>query len=209
MARGCGSDLNRCVNEVVILVSHPLLTTRRPPLRRTLPTFDQCEDRALTTLIVVLDGASFAATGPSILTANAASVLRAAGNRVVQISNPAINSPGALKSLEAKVAKLAKGQTIGLVGFSAGGALALRIAAASGLKVGDVLDYYGVPDVQAYLQRHALDHNYRPISGLAPFRRSLVSLLSGPLITQAHVVAAFGQYDPNVRADTQFSRPAA
>jgi hypothetical protein len=80
--------------------------------------------------------------------------------------------------------------------------LALRIAATPGLRVSAVLDYYGVPDIQAYLQRHSGDHNDRPISGLAPFRPSLVSLLSGPIATSAHVVAAFGQYDPNVRADT-------
>jgi putative intracellular protease/amidase len=89
-----------------------------------------------------------------------------------------------------------------LVGFSAGGALALRIGATPGLKASAVLDYYGVPDVRAYLERHASDHVYRPISGLAPFRRALVLLLSGPLATQAHVVAAFGQYDPNVRPGT-------
>jgi hypothetical protein len=80
--------------------------------------------------------------------------------------------------------------------------LALRIAATPGLNVSAVLDYCGVPDVRAYLQRHAGDHNYRPISGLAPFRPPLISLLSGPVATQAHVVGAFGQYDPNVRADT-------
>src|SRR5262249_1354437 len=60
----------------------------------------------------------------------------------------------------------------------------------------------GVPDVQAYLQRHSVDHNYRPISGLAPFRAPIVSLLSGPVATSARVVGAFGQSDPNVRADT-------
>jgi dienelactone hydrolase len=100
------------------------------------------------------------------------------------------------------VVRMAHGQTIGLVGFSAGGALALRVATTPGLKVGAVLDYYGVPDIQAYLQRHARDHIYRPISGLAPFRTSLTSLLSGPLVTQAQVIGAFGQFDPNVRADT-------
>ena len=55
---------------------------------------------------------------------------------------------------------------------------------------------------QAYLQRHSVDHNDRPISGLAPFRPSVVSLFSGPIATSARVVAAFGQFDPNVWADT-------
>ncbi len=178
------------------------MTTRRPPSRRTIPSFDQCEDRALTALVFVLNGNSFAAAGPNKLTENAAAVLRNAGNQVVQLSNPAIHSAAAFRSLAAKVVKLAHGQTIGLVGFSAGGALALHIAETPGLKVSAVLDYYGVPDVQAYLRRHARDHNFRPISGLAPFRPSLTSLLSGPVTTHAHVVAAFGLSDPNVRADT-------
>jgi dienelactone hydrolase len=164
--------------------------------------FEVCEGRLLTTLVFVLNGASFSATGPNQLTANAAAVLQQAGNRVVQLSNPAINTASAFKALARKVVNLAHGQNVGLVGFSAGGALALRIAATPGLRVSAVLDYYGVPDIQAYLQRHSGDHNYRPISGLAPFRPSLVSLLSGPLATSAHVVAAFGRYDPNVRADT-------
>ena len=178
------------------------MTPRRPTTRRTTPAFELCEGRALTALVFVINGASFAAAGPNSLTADAAVVLRQAGNQVVQLSNPPIHSAAALRELGANVAHLAHGQSVGLVGFSAGGALALRIAATPGLKVGAVLDYYGVPDVQAYLQRHSSDHDYRPIAGLAPFRPSLVSLLSGPLATQAHVVAAFGQFDPNVQANT-------
>ena len=177
------------------------MTSRRPSPTRFTPSVERCEDRALTTLIFVLNGASFAAAGPNQLTANAAAVLQQAGNRVVQLSNPAINA-ASFKALAAKVVNLAHGQTVGLVGFSAGGALALRIAATPGLKVSAVLDYYGVPDVQSYLNRHSADHNDRPISGLAPFRQSVVSLLSGKLTTSARVIAAFGQYDPNVQAGT-------
>jgi dienelactone hydrolase len=122
----------------------------------------------------------------------------------VQLSYGQINSAAAFRSLSASITRMAHGQTIGLVGFSAGGALALRIAATPGLKVGAVLDYYGVPDVRAFLQRHAQDHFYRPrpIAGLSPFRPAIVSLLSGPVETQAHVVAAFGLSDPNVGAVT-------
>ena len=180
------------------------MMTRRPPPRRLTPDFERCEDRTLTALIFVLNGASFAASGPNSLTADASAVLTRAGNQVVQLSNPAINSPAAFHSLVAKVANLAHGRSVDLVGFSAGGALALRIAATAtpGLNVNAVLDYYGVPDVREYLQRHRFDHNVRPISGLAPFRAGIVSLLSGPLTTKAHVVAAFGLFDPNVRSDT-------
>lgn len=178
------------------------MTARLLRQRRCRPTFDRCEDRRLTTLVFVLNGASFAAAKPNSLTANAAMVLEHAGNRVVQLSNPAINTPSAFNAFAAKVVNLAHGRAVGLVGFSAGGALAIRIAATPGLKVSAVLDYYGVPDVRAYLQRHSTDHSFRPISGLAPFRAPIVSLLSGPLATSAHVVGAFGQYDANVRADT-------
>lgn len=169
------------------------------PARSRRPVIEPCERRTLTTLVFVLNGNSFMAARSSILTANAAAVLRAAGERPVQVSYPAIASPAAFRSLASSLVRLAHGQRVGLVGFSAGGALALRLAATPGLDAGAVLDYYGVPDVRAYLARHGSD---RPISGLAPFRRPLVSLFSGPAATGAHVVAAFGRRDPNVGPDT-------
>jgi hypothetical protein len=175
-------------------------------MRWLIPHVERCEDRCLTTLIFVLNGNSFAAAGPNQLTANAAAVLRHAGNQVVQLSNPTINTPTAYNALARKIARLAHGQSLGLVGFSAGGALAMRLAAAPGLMVSAVLDHYGVPDIRAYLQRHSVDHDLRPISGLAPFRPPLVSLLSGPLATSAHVIAAFGERDPNVTSDTNGTR---
>ena len=167
---------------------------------RLNPDFERCEDRALLTLVFVLNGNSFHAAKPNSLTANAASVLKAAGEQVVQLANPKISSPAALQALEAQVVKMAHGQTVGLVGFSAGGALALRIAATSGLKVSSVLDYYGVPDVQAYLNRDTGTTN--PIAGLAPFRAPVVAAFSGPVATSAHVVGAFGAADPHVTAGT-------
>jgi dienelactone hydrolase len=178
------------------------LSKRRPPIA---PTIEQCEDRTLTALVFVLNGNSFNAAKPSILTANAAAVIRQAGDQVVQLSNARINSTAAFKMLSAAVTRMAHGQSIGLVGFSAGGALALHIAATPGLKVSAALDYYGVPDIRAFLQRHVQDHFYRPIAGLSPFRPAIVSLLSGPMPTQPHVVAAFGEFDPHVRADTSAS----
>ncbi len=174
----------------------------RTPNRRAVPTLEHCEDRSLMTLVFVLNGASFNAAKPDGLTAGAASVLQHAGDRVVQLANPRVNTPAGVAALAHRVAVLAHGQSVGLVGFSAGGALALRVAATPGLHVSAVLDYYGVPDVRAFLNRHAADHFVRPISGLAPFRANTVAAFSGPLNTSAHVVAAFGQSDPNVRADT-------
>ena len=172
------------------------MTRRRPtpPL-----AVEACEPRALLTLVFVLNGNSFNAAKPNALTANAASVLRAAGAQVVQLGNPKIGSPAALAALANQIGHQAHGRAVGIVGFSAGGALALRLAATPGLKVNAVLDYYGVPDVRAYLGRHPGTTN--PIAGLAPFRAPLVARLSGPVATPARVVAAFGAADPHVDAD--------
>lgn len=170
--------------------------THRRPTRP--PDFEACEGRTLLTLVFVLNGNSFNAAKPNALTANAAAVLRAAGEQVVQVSNPKINSPAALTALAGQIRKQAHGRAVGLVGFSAGGALALRIAATPGLKVDSVLDYYGVPDVRAFLNRHTGTTD--PIAGLAPFRAPVVAALSGPVATSAHVVGAFGAGDPHVPA---------
>ena len=156
----------------------------RPANRRADSCLERCEDGALLTLVFVLNGNSFNAAKPNSLTSNAASVLKQAGDQVIQLSNPRINSPAALTALENQVKRLAHGQTVGLVGFSAGGALALHVAATPGLKVSAVLDYYGVPDVRAYLNRHTGTNN--PIAGLAPFKAPLVAALSGPVATTAH-----------------------
>lgn len=176
--------------------------TKATSSRAFWPSTESCEGRTLSTVIFILNGASFAATGPSPLTAEAAGVLQHGGNRVVQVSYPTINSVTAYHALTRRVVRMARGQEIGLVGFSAGGALALYIAETPDLKVEAVLDFYGVPDVRAYLQRHSTDHFVRPISGLAPFRNSMVSLLSGPITTSTSIIAAFGQFDPHVQADT-------
>ena len=165
---------------------------------RLIPTCDRCENRTLMTLVFVLNGNSFNAAKPNALTANAASVLKAAGNQVIQVGNARVNSPGALHALEAQIVRQAHGQAVGLVGFSAGGAIALRVAATPGLKVSSVLDYYGVPDVGAFLNRRTGTTN--PVAGLAPFKPAVVAQFSGPVTTAAHVVGAFGAADPHVNA---------
>ena len=113
----------------------------------------------------------------------------------MQLSTPTINTPAAYRSLAATVVKIANGRTVGLVGVGRAGRCGAN-RDDPGLKVSAVLDNFGVPDVQAYLDRNG---NRQPIAGLAPYRSSVVSLLSGPLSTQAHVVAAFGRKDPNVQ----------
>ena len=89
-------------------------------MAKFLPAFERCEDRTLMTLIFVLNGNSFNPANPNDLTANAAAILHKAGNRVVQLSNAHINSAAAFKSLASAVTRMAHGQTVGLVGFSAG-----------------------------------------------------------------------------------------
>jgi dienelactone hydrolase len=165
----------------------------------------QCEGRTLTTLIFVLNGNGFASARPNQLTFNAAHILQRAGDRAIQLSNPTMNTAAAFNAMGRKIVTLAHGDAIGLVGFSAGGALALRLGATPGLKVSAVLDYYGVPDVRAYLRRHAVDRFYRPISGLAPFRAHVVSELSGPITTSGAIVAVFGLLDPHVPANLSSS----
>ncbi len=64
------------------------MTNRRSRAGHRNLTYEQCEDRALLTLIFVLNGNAYSATSPSILTANAAQVLDRAGNQAVQISTP-------------------------------------------------------------------------------------------------------------------------
>ena len=86
-------------------------------------------------LVFILNGNSFNAAGPSSLTANAAAVLRHAGNQVVELSYPHVSTSATFNALARSIARRAHGQAIGLVGFSAGGALALRLAATPGLNV--------------------------------------------------------------------------
>lgn len=174
---------------------------RRAAGQRFQPEVERCESRVSLTLVVIFNGNGFRAARPDALTGQAAAVLREAGNRIVEVATPAIQAAGSVRALAGQVAKLAHGQAVGIVGFSAGGALALRVAADPRVHASAVLDYYGVPDVRAYLNRHAADGFVRPIAGLAPFRPALVASLSGPINTEAHVVGAFGQTDPNVRAD--------
>ena len=162
--------------------------------------FDPCEDRTLTTLIFVFNGNAFAAAGPNPLTASAARVLQGAGNQVVQLSNPALSTPGAFSEVVRQVASVSHGQPIGIVGFSAGGALAARLSSVASLRVVAALDYYGPPDLRDYLHYHHGDQYARYVLGHASPSPAGIDLLSGPSHSSAHVVGAFGMNDHNVVA---------
>jgi dienelactone hydrolase len=163
-------------------------------------SFERCEDRALTTLVFVLNGNAFSATRPSALTADAARVLQRAGDQAIQISTPKISTPGAFERVVDQIRSLSHGRPIGIVGFSAGGSLAARLAGVGSLHVRAALDYYGPADLQDYIDLHRGDSYDRYVLGHVHFTPSTIRLLSGPSNTSAHVVAAFGLDDENVVA---------
>lgn len=176
---------------------------RRPGRTRgeTL-SIEPCEGRALMApLIFVFNGAGFARAKPSVLTADAAHVLQQdAGARVVQLGNPPLGNPGAVYGIARQIASISHGQPVDLLGFSAGGSLALRLAGIPKLHVKDVLALYSPPDVKGYLAFHGRDHFSQYVLGHGHFTPAGLDLLSGPSRTTAHVVAAYGLQDHNVVA---------
>lgn len=173
---------------------------RSPRVRKLVPTAEVCEDRALATLVFVLNGDALGAVGPSDLTANAARVLQLAGHRAVQLSTPTIDTPAAFYRVASQMRAISRGQPFGIVGFSAGGTLAARLAGVANLNVKAALDYYGPPDLRTYLDLHRGDRFYRYVVGKAHFTPATINLLSGPARTSAYVVGAFGLLDNNVVA---------
>lgn len=167
---------------------------------RLAPAFEQCEERILNTLVFVLNGNAFSAANSCSLTANAAQVLQQTGDRAVQLSYPTIATPAALNDLAQRIRPLSHGQPIGIVGFSAGGTLAARLAANHTLNVVAALDYYGPPDLRDYFDYHGSDRIARYVMGHVPFTNGGINALSGLINTTAHVVDAFGAYDINVVA---------
>lgn len=174
--------------------------TRREARRGVAPGVEACEPRVLLTLVFVFNGDDFKAAKPNALTASAARVLQRAGNQVVQLANPTLNSPAAIEGVAERILSISHGRPIGLVGFSAGGNLALHLAAVPALNVVDVFDNYGAPDVSDFIALHGRDRFGRALASDAHLSAAAVSLLSGPIITNAHVVAAFGLRDANIIA---------
>src|SRR4051794_18293192 len=121
------------------------------------PAVEACEGRVLTALVIVLNGNAFSQAGPNALTAGAAAVLQAAGERVVQLAYPTIATAAAFRGLAHQIGRLGHGRPIGLVGFSAGGSLAARLSGIPSLNVKAVLDAYGPPDLRDWFQDHGHD----------------------------------------------------
>jgi len=175
--------------------------TDRKRSRDRAPDFDCCEGRdLLSTLVFVLNGNGYADARPSILTADAARVLRQAGERPIQLSYPALATPAAVAGVAAEMKALSHGQPFGIVGFSAGGSLALRLAEIPSLHVVDVLNDYGPPDLKDFLADHHGDGHARFVTGHTRFTRAGLNFLSGPGKTSAHLISAFGLTDLNTLA---------
>ncbi len=168
-------------------------------MRRFRPVVEACETRVIPTMVFIFPGNALAAASPNIPTQTAAARLAQLGIPSVQVSTPAMNGPGAFYRVANYVRQVSHGQPIGLIGFSAGGALALRLAGQPGLNVRSVMDYYGPPDLSAWFASHGHDHYYQYVTSHVHVTRGLVSLMSGPTTSSAYFVGAFGLHDNNVQ----------
>lgn len=167
-------------------------------MRRFRPGVEACEPRACPTMVFLFPGNAMAAATPDVPTQTAADRLARLGFQPIQVSTPPMDSPLAFDAVVNYVREVSRGQPIGLVGFSAGGELALRVAGQPGLDVRSVLDFYGPPDLRDWLASHAHDHYYRNLTDRVHVTPAVVDLLSGPTTSDAQFVAAFGKHDGNV-----------
>src|SRR5262245_46365292 len=104
-------------------------------MRQFRPDVEPCESRVYPTMVFIFPGNALAAASPQIQTQTAAAQLRRLGNQPIQVSTPALDGPGAFHSIAHYVRAVSRGRPIGLMGFSAGGTLALRLASQPGLNV--------------------------------------------------------------------------
>jgi Dienelactone hydrolase family len=163
-------------------------------------SIEQLEPRSLSTLVFVFNGNAFAEAKPNQLTQSTAELLNSHDDRAIQLTMPAMDGPGAFYQVANEVRSLSKGRPIGLLGFSAGGTLALRLAGVSGLNVKAVAAFYGPPDLRDWLQYHHGDRDYRFVTTHVQLDPAIINLLSGPSATSAYVIDAFGLLDHNVVA---------
>jgi Dienelactone hydrolase family len=157
----------------------------------------------LPTLVFVFNGNAFAAAQPDAEhTGLAARELAEHGDRAVQMATPAMEDPGDFYELADEIRAISKGQPIGLLGFSAGGALAMRLAAIPELHVQAALSYYGPPDLRDWLIQHKGDSHYRHVLSHVQFDRGIIDLLSGVSTSDAYIIDAFGLEDTTVVSST-------
>jgi hypothetical protein len=166
---------------------------------RTL-AFEQFESKIMPTLVFVFNGNGYAEAVTNQLTQQAAQVLHANGDPAVQLTTPAMDSPAAFYQLANEIRAISKGRPIGLMGFSSGGTLALRLAGLSDLNVKAAIAYYGPPDLAGWLSFHKGDRFYRKVTSDVHFDKGIIKLLSGVSDSNARLIDAFGLRDHNVVA---------
>jgi dienelactone hydrolase len=157
----------------------------------------------LPTLVFVFNGNGFAAAQPDgVHTGVAAFYLAENGDRAIQMATPAMASPSDFYGFAAEIRAISKGQPIGLMGFSAGGALAMRLATIPQLNVQAALSYYGPPDLKNWLTEHRGDAHYQRVVSHVQFDPGIINLLSGVAHSHAHIIDVFGLKDTTVVAGT-------
>lgn len=167
-------------------------------MRQFTPCGELLERRSLTTLVFVLNGNAFGAARPDSITQSAAINLARNGHQAIQLRTQAMDSPGAFYALAGQIKRISQGQPIGLAGFSAGGALALRLAGVPGVNAKAVLNFYGPPDLQDWLSQHQGDMAHRYMTRQVRLTRGFIAHLSGPGQPGFHAVSAFGARDVTV-----------
>ena len=167
-------------------------------MRQFHPTFEQFESRLLPTLVFVFNGDAFAEAKPNAITQLAADQIIRDGDRAIQLTTPAMDGPGAFFQLARTIQTISMGQPIGLMGFSAGGALAMRLAGLPGLNVKAALNFYGPPDFRDWLNYHGGDRFYQYVATHFRITPKFVDLMSGVSKTNAYIVSAFGLRDQNI-----------
>jgi hypothetical protein len=170
-------------------------------MRRFHPSIEEFESRLMPTLVFIFNGNGYAEAKPDALhTQLAALHLNSLGDRPVQMTTPAMSSPSAFYELADEIHAISKGRPIGLMGFSAGGGLALRLAGVSSLNVQAVMSYYGPPDLSDWLSYHKGDRYSQWVTSHVQLDPGIVNLLSGVSDSDAYIVSAFGLNDHNVVA---------
>jgi dienelactone hydrolase len=170
-------------------------------MREFHPSCEALESRQLPTMVFIFNGNGYAEASPDAEhTGLAAQRVAAQGDTPVQLTTPAMNSPAAFYRVADRIAEISKGEPIGLLGFSSGGGLALRLSGVASLNVKAVLSYYGPPDLSDWLAYHDGDRYYRWVTGHVNFDPGIINLLSGPSSSTSYQIDVLGEQDRNVVA---------
>ena len=93
---------------------------------------EQCESRIYPTMVFIFNGNGLAEARPNSLTQFAAQEIWRHGDRPIQLSTPALSNPRVFYQFARHLHTISHGKPIGLLGYSAGGTLAMRLAGQPG-----------------------------------------------------------------------------